>query len=77
MLGKKEAETGPEHYHLRAAQMLKLAVEVPDEELRNTLLGLAASWEKLAQQAEEPVPANDSTALSAGHGEDDSVFDQR
>ena len=62
MLGKKEAETGPEHYHLRAAQMLKLAVEVPDEELRNTLLGLAASWEKLAQQAEEPVPANDSTA---------------
>jgi hypothetical protein len=62
---------------MRAAQMLKLAVEVPDEELRNTLLGLAASWEKLAQQAEKPHPAIDAAALASGDGEDESVLDQR
>jgi hypothetical protein len=77
LLGQKEAETGPEHYHMRAAQMLKLAVEVPDEELRNTLLGLAASWEKLAQQAEKPPLSIDPAALSASDGEDDLVFDRR
>jgi hypothetical protein len=77
LLGQKEAEIGPEHYHMRAAQMLKLAVEVPDEELRNTLLGLAASWEKLAQQAEKPHPEIDLAVPSVGGGEDESVLDRR
>jgi hypothetical protein len=77
LLGQKDRDTSPEHYRTRAAQMLKLAVEVPDEELRSTLLGLAASWEKLAQQAEKPVPAADLVAVPVADAKETDSLDQR
>jgi hypothetical protein len=60
-----EGDVRPQHYRTRAAEMLKMANEVPDKELKITLLSLASAWEKLAQQAEKMNTALGAWADSA------------
>ena len=55
-----EGDNRSERYRLRTAEMLKLAHEIPTEELKLTLLNLAASWANLAQQAEKSDAVGDT-----------------
>jgi len=51
---KRPIEGSPEFYRQRASEMLNKAGEAVSEEARTAYLQLAAYWQQLAQQLEEP-----------------------